>query len=219
MDQTFLDEPAQSETARRAGIIPPPAVTFADVGNRDSIQQKKRLAEGYLELIENRRVRYGPREVEDLDLHEAVNYNIGCQVGTMMPAIGSALRAMTANDIVQILTHEDGPLMRFLSNRFDQMNNRFDQLDDKLADIRRTLSAIEIRQTNEAALTPDDVLFAPPAVSGGDPPILSFTVSELFEMGYADLTQLEHYYEMSHDGELEFRRRKILQKIGAIKLP
>ena len=103
-----MDAPAQSETARRAGLVPAPAVTFANVGNRDSIHEKKRISERYLEVVK-KRTQYGHRGVDELDEREATNNDVGCQEGFMIPALGGALPPVVVNEIVQILNLENGP--------------------------------------------------------------------------------------------------------------
>ena len=212
MDQIFLREPAQSGTARGAGVVPPPAIALAEVKDREVIQDIKRGAEAYVERIENKRAKkWGPSEVEDVDLREATNFNIGCQVAVMMPAIESALPPIAAYTLAQILCQGESPLVQLL-------NNRFDQIDIPLVQIDRRLRTIELMQKNAAALAPDDDLFAVPTEAGDEPPFDRFTMAGLFSMTSADITLLENYYGMGHGGTLELRRKKILQRIGAIKL-
>ena len=71
--------------------------------------------------------------MEDADLLKATNYNIGCQVAVMMPAIESALSPIAAGTLAQILYLWDSPLMQPLNKRFEQIDNSFHQIEDQFA--------------------------------------------------------------------------------------
>ena len=111
---------------------------------------------------------------------------------------------MKTPHLVRRVQAQDSPLMRFLNHEF--------------ADMRRRLYSLEIRLGNSSAFTPDDVLIAPPTVAGGDPPVLQFTVSELFQMEDSGLTELENYYGVNHDGEDTSRRLRMLRILGATRI-
>ena len=200
IDRIFLQEPALSETARRAGLVPPPAIFTEEVGDRNLINQRKRQADAHVEIIENKMVKYVPREVENVDLHDATSYRIGCQVGVMLPAIVEALPPVAANEIVEIFNQENGRLIRGINTRMDaqlaqmnaqfaqmnaqmnvqfaqmnvQMNAQFAQMNAQMNarfdQFDQRMSAMEDNQRNAAALKPNDILYAPRNRAGADSP-------------------------------------------------
>ena len=187
-----------------AGVVPPPAVALAEVKDQEAILNMKRGAETYIERIENKRSNNrGPFDQID-SRFERIDSRFE-QIDSRFEQIDSRFK--------QIDSRFDQ-----IDSRFDKIDSHFERIDSRLVQIDRKLRTFELMLKNAAALTPNDDLFAVPTEAGDEPPFDRFTVMGLFSMTSADITLLENYYGMGHGGTLELRRKRILQRIGAIKL-
>ena len=178
----------------------------------------KRGAETYIERIENKRSKNrGPFDQIDSRFDE-IDSRFE-QIDSRFEQIDSRFKQIDSR-FEQIDSRFEQIDSRFkqIDSRFDKIDRHFERIDSRLVQIDRKLRTFELMMKNAAALTPNDDLFAVPTEAGDEPPFDRFTVMGLFSMTSADISLLESYYGMGHGGTLELRRKRILQRIGAIKL-
>jgi hypothetical protein len=206
-----------SASGHDENLAPMGNVSLAEVESVEANNERKRRAEGYCDSLRSARVRKDDIATVD-DIHEADNFNIGCQVINMLPALSTAIQPAVPADLVNAVSaavverimDPESQLMQLLRGIVERVDN----VGARVTDLTTRVDRLAILQRNATVMSLDDDIIPPPSIAEGKeheapPAVCPLIFSTILVLTADEMRTIETFYGLPHIGPLKERRSRI----------
>ncbi len=208
MAAVFKESPRQSESLQlNENILPPNAISVADLNDPTIVRSRKREAEEYCKALKEKRMTSS--NVSPGDITEAKEFHTGCVVAAMMPAIADHVSNANLGAVNATLIN----IQQHLTT-IPAIERQLTAIQQQVTAIQQDLTEVQGRVSNSTARNETDTIGPP--VHRGVPVPANFptTYDAIRNLSARQIYPIETYYGLSHNGGIDQRRNRVRVAYG-----
>lgn len=221
----ILPSPTQTELLAQENIPPPIGCTLADLQNPAVLSERMQLAKVYERTLKRRRMDMDHSNVALQDVEQASSFSMKLESLAMVPIVSQLVPNFQLGavlDQLQQIAQNQQQMQQQITQMQQQMAQMQQQVQQQIAQNQQQLRDIHrmsVFSYNCSAKQVNNTLFVPPSQvpeNANQPPpeVCPRTFGSLLALDGADLSTVETYFGLGHDGLLVDRRNRVVLEYG-----